>query len=171
MPLTNLHPVSWKLHYINDYMKYKNEIDIIELWTDGACKGNPGRGGWGVLMLSKHFEKTIYGGENYTTNNRMELTAVIKGLNLLKKSCQVIIYTDSSYVTRGINDWIKVWKKNDWITSNKKPVKNIELWKILDLEVNRHELVEFHWVKGHAKNVKNERADQLANAGIENLTK
>ncbi len=150
-------------------MQYKNESGFVELWTDGACKGNPGPGGWGVLVISEKFEKTLYGGENHTTNNRMELTAVVRGLSSLEEPYQVVIYTDSGYVMQGINDWMKVWKKNNWYTSKKRPVKNIELWKMLELELEKHKVVKCFWVKGHSKNIKNERADQLAKAGIESI--
>lgn len=144
--------------------------EVVELWTDGACKGNPGPGGWGVLMRSGSHEKPLYGGEPQTTNNRMELLAVIEGLRALKRSCQVTIHTDSQYVMKGMTEWLANWKKRDWRTADKKPVKNVELWQALDEQVNRHQ-VQWRWVKGHAGDPGNERADQLANLGVESLTK
>ncbi|MBN3859966.1 ribonuclease HI [Neisseriaceae bacterium PsAf] len=143
--------------------------DKVYLYTDGACKGNPGPGGWGALLCYQEHEKEMYGGENNTTNNRMELTAVIKGLQALKKSCQVAIYTDSQYVKNGITQWMPNWKKNNWKTANKKPVKNQDLWLKLDQELEQHQ-VSWHWVKGHAGHPGNERADALANLGCESLS-
>lgn len=140
----------------------------VELYTDGACRGNPGRGGWGVLLRYGDAEKTLHGGEQMTTNNRMELTAVIKGLEALTKTCQVVITTDSKYVLQGITEWIISWKQRNWKTSNKKPVQNIELWKRLDKLVAMHQ-VEWNWVKGHSGHAENELADQLANQGIDEL--
>lgn len=137
----------------------------VEIFTDGACKGNPGPGGWGVLLRYGETEKKLCGGERETTNNRMELTAAIEGLRALKSSCQVELTTDSQYVKQGITDWVGKWKKNGWKTAAKKPVKNVELWQQLDEEVNRHQ-VNWHWVKGHAGHRENEIADQLANEGI-----
>tara|TARA_Y100001935_G_C17311140_1_gene516379 strand:- start:3318 stop:3758 length:441 start_codon:yes stop_codon:yes gene_type:complete len=138
--------------------------EIIELFTDGACKGNPGIGGWGILLRFGKTEKEIYGGELETTNNRMELTAVIEGLNALKRDCHVKITTDSQYVKNGITQWIYQWKKNNWQTSSKLPVKNIDLWKKLDEAAKKH-TIEWIWVKGHSGDPGNERADQLANKG------
>lgn len=142
--------------------------EVVELFTDGACKGNPGTGGWGVLMRYDGREKALCGGEHNTTNNRMELMAVIEGLNALKRPCAVAITTDSQYVKQGITDWIHNWKRNGWKTAAKKPVKNSDLWRALDEAVARHR-VSWHWVKGHSGHAENERADELANLGIEQL--
>ena len=141
------------------------EMEQIEIYTDGACKGNPGPGGWGALLRSGEHEKEIFGGERHTTNNRMEITAVIESLKLVKKKSKVCIYTDSTYVKDGISSWIKQWKINGWKTAAKKPVKNEELWKELDLLVSQHQ-IEWVWVKGHAGDEGNERADALANKGV-----
>lgn len=138
----------------------------VVMYTDGACRGNPGPGGWGVLMHFQGNNKTLHGYEAETTNNRMELTAVIKGLSALKRQCDVELYTDSKYVLQGINDWIANWKKNGWKTANKKPVKNADLWKQLDNEASKHR-IDWHWVRGHSGNVGNETADQLANQAID----
>lgn len=138
----------------------------VEIYTDGACRGNPGPGGWGVLMLSNGRERELCGGEPETTNNRMELTAAIQGLAALKKSCDVQLYTDSKYVQRGIIEWLDNWKRRGWKTVNRKPVKNMDLWQELDDLTGRHN-VSWHWVKGHAGNLGNECADQLANEGLE----
>jgi len=134
-------------------------------YTDGACSGNPGPGGWGVLLLYKGNERELTGGELATTNNRMELTAAIEALNALTRPCKVELYTDSRYVLDGITTWIHGWKKNGWRTSDKKPVKNEDLWQRLDELVQRHE-VSFHWVKGHDGHPENERADELARQGM-----
>ena len=139
--------------------------DKVWIWTDGACSGNPGPGGWGVLMKSGQHEKELFGGEAETTNNRMELTAAIKALNALKKSCNVEISTDSRYVKGGITEWMENWKANGWKTSNRKPVKNEDLWRSLDEAANRHKIT-WHWVKGHAGHPENERADELARQGM-----
>ncbi len=134
----------------------------IEIFTDGACLGNPGAGGWGVILRYKDTEKELSGGEENTTNNRMELTAVIKALEALKEKCNITLYTDSRYVMDGIEKWIFQWKKNGWKTSNKKtPVKNVELWQKLDELKSMHE-IRFVWVKGHAGHKENERCDELA---------
>ena len=138
----------------------------VEIYADGACKGNPGPGGWGVLLRSGGRERELHGGEAQTTNNRMELTAVIEGLRALKVPSQVRVYTDSQYVQKGISEWIHAWKRRGWRTSDKKPVKNVDLWKALD-EAARVHAVEWHWVKGHAGHPENERADALANRGID----
>lgn len=138
----------------------------VAIWTDGACSGNPGPGGWGALMRFGDIERTLYGGEPDTTNNRMELSAAIESLNALKEPCEVDLYTDSKYVKGGMTEWIFGWKKNNWKTSAKKPVKNVELWKALDEAVTRHKL-NWHWVKGHAGHEENERADELARMGME----
>ena len=145
--------------------KGDKEMERIEIYTDGACKGNPGPGGWGALLRSGAHEKEIFGGERHTTNNRMEITAVIESLKLVKKKSKVCIYTDSTYVKDGISSWIKQWKINGWKTAAKKPVKNEELWKELDLLVSQHQ-IEWVWVKGHAGDEGNERADALANKGV-----
>lgn len=137
----------------------------IELFTDGACKGNPGPGGWGALLRYGEVEKKLCGGEANTTNNRMELMAAIEGLKALKEKCQVSLTTDSQYVRQGITSWMHGWKKNGWKTSARKPVKNEDLWRLLDEQVNRHE-VEWFWVKGHSGHRENEIADELANQGI-----
>ena len=138
----------------------------VEIWTDGACSGNPGPGGWGALLRYGEHEKELFGGEAETTNNRMELLAAINALNELKKPCKVELTTDSQYVKGGITGWIHGWKKNGWKTSAKKPVKNEDLWKALDEAVNRHD-VNWNWVKGHAGHPENERADELARRGME----
>lgn len=140
----------------------------VEIYADGACKGNPGPGGWGVLMRSGPHEKELWGGERDTTNNRMELTAVIRALESLKRAVPVKLYTDSQYVQKGIGQWIHNWKRNGWRTADKKPVKNADLWQELDVLAKQHQ-VEWIWVKGHAGNPGNERADALANRGIEDL--
>ncbi len=145
--------------------KGDKEMELIEIYTDGACKGNPGPGGWGALLRSGEHEKEIFGGERHTTNNRMEITAVIESLKLVKKKAKVCIYTDSTYVKDGISSWIKQWKINGWKTAAKKPVKNEELWRELDLLVSQHQ-IEWVWVKGHAGDEGNERADALANKGV-----
>ena len=141
----------------------------IELFTDGACKGNPGPGGWGVLLRYNDKEKELFGGEKNTTNNRMELKAAIEGLNALKESCDVVLTTDSQYVRKGITEWMHNWKKNNWKTASKKPVKNVDLWKALDEKQHQHQ-VAWKWVKGHSGHRENEIADRLANKGIENLS-
>ncbi len=141
---------------------------IVEMFTDGACRGNPGKGGWGVLLRYGDKEKTLHGGDAMTTNNRMELMAVIKGLEALTKPCKVKITSDSKYVLTGITDWINNWKSRNWKTANKKPVQNVELWKQLDELAALHE-VEWDWVKGHSGHRENEIADQLANLGIDEL--
>lgn len=138
----------------------------VEIWTDGACKGNPGVGGWGALLRYGVHEKAMCGGAAETTNNRMEMTAVIRALQVLKARCQVTLHTDSQYVMKGITEWMPNWKRREWRTSDKKPVKNADLWQQLDAEVNRHDLT-WRWVKGHAGDPGNERADALANQGVE----
>ena len=143
-------------------------MKAISIWTDGACKGNPGTGGWGALLKYGAHQKEIYGGEINTTNNRMELLAVIEALTLLKTPCVVHIYTDSQYVQKGMSEWITAWKQRGWRTAAKKPVKNADLWQRLDALCQQHE-VQWHWVKGHAGDAGNERADELANLGVEQL--
>ena len=141
---------------------------VVEMFTDGACRGNPGKGGWGVLMRYGDTEKSLYGGDPMTTNNRMELMAVIKGLEALTKPCKVKITSDSKYVLTGITDWINNWKARNWKTANKKPVQNVELWKQLDELAALHD-IEWGWVKGHSGHRENEMADDLANLGIDEL--
>jgi ribonuclease HI len=136
----------------------------VVIYTDGACKGNPGPGGWGAWLRSGMHERELFGGEPETTNNRMELTAVIEALRALKRPCEVALYTDSQYVRQGISEWIRSWKRNGWLTSAKKPVANADLWRALDEESARH-TIHWEWVKGHSGDVGNERADALANAG------
>ncbi len=140
----------------------------IEIFTDGACKGNPGPGGWGALLRYNGKERSLYGGEALTTNNRMELLAAIEALKALKEPCEVALTTDSTYVKNGINTWIAGWKKNGWRTAAKKEVKNKDLWQELDALQAKHE-VKWHWVKGHSGHRENELADALANRGIEEL--
>lgn len=140
----------------------------VTLYTDGACRGNPGPGGWGALLMAGGREKTLHGGEHETTNNRMELRAAIEGLNALKRRCRVDLYTDSRYVMQGITEWLENWKRRGWKTAAKKSVKNQDLWQELDEAVTRHD-VHWHWVKGHSGDQGNERADALANQGIDEL--
>jgi ribonuclease HI len=142
-------------------------MDHVVLYTDGACSGNPGPGGWGAILRvdGQGHEKELYGGAAQTTNNRMELTAVIMGLRALKRVCRVDVYTDSMYLKDGIEKWLAGWKARGWKTADRKPVKNQDLWEELDALVNRH-TVKFHWVKGHAGHVMNERADALARRGV-----
>ncbi len=140
----------------------------VEIYTDGACRGNPGPGGWGALLIAGGHRKSLYGGEPETTNNRMELTAAIEALNALKGKRRVVLHTDSKYVKDGVESWMANWKARGWKTSNKKPVKNQDLWQSLDKAVKRHDL-QWKWVKGHAGNAGNEEADALANRGIDEL--
>jgi len=146
-----------------------NEVVDIDIFTDGACRGNPGPGGWGVILRSGSHEKELFGGEQSTTNNRMELRAAIEGLAALKRPSRVTITTDSQYVRQGITQWIEGWKRNQWRTSAKKPVKNQDLWQLLDELTCRHE-VTWEWVKGHSGHPDNELADALANRGIDELS-
>ena len=139
---------------------------VVDIFTDGACKGNPGVGGWGALLRSKGVERELFGGARETTNNRMELMGAISALEALKRHCQVRLHTDSKYVMQGITEWIGNWKKRGWKTADKKPVKNEDLWRKLDALVVQHE-IEWIWVKGHAGHEGNERADVLANRGVE----
>ena len=145
-------------------------MNHIEIHTDGACKGNPGPGGWGVLLKSGATEKELFGGEPVTTNNRMELTAVIEALAALKRPCKVALYLDSEYVRKGITEWIHGWKARGWRTAAKQPVKNVDLWQRLDAAVSSagHH-IDWHWVKGHAGHPGNERADALANKGVDQV--
>jgi ribonuclease HI len=140
----------------------------VEIFTDGACRGNPGPGGWGVLLRYGDVERELFGGELNTTNNRMELQAAIEALKALSRPCSVDLTTDSVYVRNGITTWMDNWKKKGWRTAARKPVKNVDLWQALDTESQRHQ-VRWHWVKGHSGHAENERADQLANRGIDAL--
>lgn len=137
----------------------------VKIYTDGACSGNPGPGGWGALLVYGNTEKELSGYESETTNNRMEMTAVIKALKGLKESCKIDLYTDSKYVLQGATEWIEGWKAKGWKTADKKPVKNVDLWQELEKQLDRHE-VKWHWVKGHAGHPENERADALAREAI-----
>ncbi|MFK7862904.1 MAG: ribonuclease HI [Pseudohongiellaceae bacterium] len=139
---------------------------MVEIFTDGACRGNPGIGGWGALLRYGETEKTLHGGEAMTTNNRMELTAVIKGLEALSKPCEVSVTSDSKYVLSGITEWMPNWKKRGWKTASKKPVQNVDLWKRLDELAAKHQ-IQWNWVKGHSGHRENEIADELANLGID----
>jgi len=143
-------------------------LSVVEIFTDGACRGNPGPGGWGALLRYDGVEKELYGGEADTTNNRMELQAAIEALRALKRPCTVDLTTDSEYVRNGITTWLDNWKKKGWKTAARKPVKNADLWRELDAESQRH-TVRWHWVRGHTGHPENERADQLANRGIDEL--
>ncbi len=142
--------------------------DTVEIYTDGACRGNPGPGGWGVLMRYKGHEKTLRGGEPHTTNNRMELMAAIKGLEALKRPSRVRLTTDSEYVKKGIVEWISGWKKRGWKTAGRKAVKNADLWQELDALASQHD-IEWHWVRGHSGHSENEMADALANKAIDEM--
>jgi ribonuclease HI len=144
-------------------------VSAVTIYTDGACKGNPGPGGWGALLVSGNREREICGGEAHTTNNRMELTAVIRALETLKHACDIDLFTDSQYVKNGIQRWIHTWKRNGWKTADRKPVKNAELWRELEAITHRHE-IRWHWVKGHNEHPGNERADALANRGAARAT-
>ena len=143
-------------------------VSTVEIWSDGACKGNPGVGGWGAWLRCGELERELSGGERVTTNNRMELTAVIEALRALNRPCAVTLHVDSTYVMNGLNDWLPGWKRNGWRTSAKKPVKNEDLWRTLDAEVARH-TITWVWVKGHSGDPGNERADQLANRGVDEV--
>lgn len=144
--------------------------ELVDIFTDGACSGNPGPGGWGAILRKGTVEKELFGGEPETTNNRMEMMAVIQALSALKRSVHVRIFTDSQYVQKGMTEWIHGWKKRGWKTASKEPVKNEDLWRELDRLVAQHD-VDWHWVKGHAGHVENERADELARRGIASLAK
>jgi len=149
--------------------KNASGAEVVRIYTDGACKGNPGPGGWGAVLQTDGEEKELFGGEPHTTNNRMELTAVIRALEALKGSCNIEIYTDSQYVQKGISEWLPDWKRRGWLTADKKPVKNLDLWQELDRLAGAHRIA-WHWVKGHAGHPENERADELANRGVEELS-
>lgn len=140
----------------------------VQIYTDGACRGNPGPGGWGVLLRFGELEKSLYGGESLTTNNRMELLAAIRGLEALKEPCSVVLTTDSQYVRKGITEWLTGWKRNGWRTASKAPVKNADLWQALD-QLNQRHQVDWRWIKGHSGHRENDLADQLANRGIDEL--
>jgi ribonuclease HI len=140
----------------------------VEIYTDGACRGNPGPGGWGAILRSGTREKELRGSEPLTTNNRMELTAAIRALAALNRPCSVALYTDSQYVRKGVLEWLAQWKLRDWRTADRKPVKNIDLWQALEREIGKH-TIEWHWVKGHAGVPGNERADALANEAIDEM--
>ena len=142
--------------------------NTVDVYTDGACKGNPGIGGWGALLRFDGKSREMFGGEALTTNNRMELTAVIRALEALKRHCRVRVHTDSTYVQQGISVWIHSWKKRGWRTSDKKPVKNVDLWQQLDDLAQKHD-IEWLWVRGHSGHDGNERADELANRGVESV--
>jgi len=143
-------------------------MDIVEIFTDGACRGNPGPGGWGAILRYNNHEKELYGAEQDTTNNRMELMAAIQALESLKRGCRVSLTTDSEYLRKGITEWLQQWKQRGWRTAAKKPVKNVDLWQRLEHAIAEHE-IDWHWVKGHSGHDENERADRLANRGIDEL--
>ncbi|SEM87543.1 ribonuclease HI [Nitrosomonas marina] len=144
------------------------EDRVVKIFTDGACKGNPGIGGWGAVLRYGAHEQEIFGGEKHTTNNRMELLAAIRALELLKRSCKVRLYTDSQYVHNGISQWMQAWKARKWKTADNRPVKNEDLWRLLDQLSQKHD-VEWLWVRGHAGHEGNERADALANRGVDKV--
>lgn len=143
---------------------------LVEIYTDGACRGNPGPGGWGAVLRFNGTEKELYGGEALTTNNRMELLAAIRALEALKRPCRVRLTTDSKYVQQGISEWLPNWKRRNWKTAGRQPVKNVDLWQQLDALAAPHE-IDWQWVKGHAGHPENERADRLANRAIDELTR
>jgi ribonuclease HI len=145
-------------------------LNRVEIYTDGACRGNPGTGGWGAVLRYRGRERELYGGERDTTNNRMEMTAAIRSLEALQRRCRVAVYTDSKYLRDGITTWLADWKRRDWRTAGRKPVKNQDLWLQLDELATRHD-IEWHWVRGHDGHPENERADALANRGIDELEK
>jgi ribonuclease HI len=142
--------------------------EVVEIFTDGACKGNPGAGGWGALLRCNGHQRELFGGEAATTNNRMELLAVIRALEALKQPCAVRLHTDSQYVQKGISEWIHAWKRRDWRTADRKPVKNDDLWRQLDALAQQHE-ISWLWVRGHAGHAGNEHADRLANRGVDSI--
>jgi len=145
-------------------------VSVVDVWTDGACRGNPGPGGWGVVLRAQGKEKQLCGGENHTTNNRMEMTAAIQALSALKRPCRVNLTTDSQYVMKGIQEWLPNWKKRGWRTAGNQPVKNADLWQQLDALCAQHD-VHWAWVRGHVGHPENELADQLANRGIDELNR
>ncbi len=145
-----------------------NSEEVIDIYTDGACSGNPGPGGWGAILRAAGREREIFGGESLTTNNRMELRAVIEALSTLKRPVKVRVHTDSQYVQKGSSEWIHAWKRRGWKTADRQPVKNIDLWQALDALASRHD-IEWRWVKGHAGHIENERADALARRGVAEL--
>ena len=140
----------------------------VEIWTDGGCRGNPGPGGWGAVLYYGDHEKVLSGAEPQTTNNRMEMTAAIRGLEALKQACAVSIYTDSEYLKKGVTEWLAGWKRRDWKTADRKPVKNVDLWQTLDVLVQKYR-IDWHWVRGHSGVERNERVDRLANAAIDKM--
>lgn len=142
--------------------------NTVTIYTDGACRGNPGPGGWGAVLEYNGKQRTLHGGEKISTNNRMELTAVIKALEALRFPCDIDLYSDSKYVLQGITEWLPNWKKRNWLTASKKPVLNVDLWQELDLLVAQHK-INWHWVKGHSGHPGNEMADAMANKGIDEL--
>lgn len=144
-------------------------MEKVEIFTDGACKGNPGRGGWGALLIAGEHRRELFGGEPNTTNNRMELKAVIEALSALKRPCEIVLHTDSQYVQKGISEWIHGWKARGWKTAAKEPVKNVDLWQALDAAQAKHQ-IQWRWVKGHAGHNGNERADALANLGVASIS-
>lgn len=143
-------------------------MSVVTIYTDGACRGNPGPGGWGAVLAWGEHEKELRGAEPLTTNNRMELTAAIRALAAMKRPAKIRLYTDSQYVRKGITEWLDQWKRRDWRTADRKPVRNIDLWQALEREIERHE-IEWHWVRGHAGVPGNEQADRLANAAIDEM--
>ena len=140
----------------------------VVMYTDGACSGNPGPGGWGTVLIAGKHRKELSGGERETTNNRMEMMAVIRGMEALNRDCSVDVHTDSTYVMKGITEWLEGWKARNWRTASKQPVKNVDLWQRLERALDRHE-VRWHWVKGHSGHPENDRADELANRGIDDM--
>jgi len=165
-----MHDLQWRRFYkiFRLLFSVMSDSKKVELYTDGACRGNPGPGGWGVWLRYGDHDKELSGGENNTTNNRMELMAAIMGLESLTRDCDVVLYTDSKYVMQGITEWIVNWKAKGWKTAAKKPVKNADLWKRLDTARDQHK-VEWQWVKGHSGHEGNEKADELANRGVDSL--
>ncbi len=167
--------LDWAPHFyhffvVNSRQGFRGiKLSKIEIFTDGACRGNPGPGGWGALLRVGKHQKELCGGEKKTTNNRMELMAAIKALEAVKQPSMIALTTDSQYVRKGITEWITGWKKKGWKNSQRKPVKNVDLWKLLDAQNQRHQ-VTWHWVKGHSGHPENEKADDLANRGIDELT-
>lgn len=146
-------------------MTHIKKLKTVQIFTDGACKGNPGPGGWGVILRYGDEEKELCGGELHTTNNQMELKAALMGLRTLKQPCRVFIFTDSQYLQNGVTKWMKRWQRNGWKTADKKPVKNVALWQALQFELEKHQ-IDWHWVRGHSNHPENDRADALANEGL-----